>query len=128
MNGQKARNTAAADIFRTHGVARALRRDHQTVDVTARLDQVEMDIQAMREGNRRAGTNVLGDLVAIDIGLQLVRGQHHHDVAPGSRLGNVHDLEAGGLGLGAAGAESARSATATSATPLSLRLAAWAWP
>ena len=61
-----------------------------------------MDIQTMREGNRGARPNVLGNLVPIDVGLELVRGQHHDEITPGRRLGDVHDLEAGRLCLGAA--------------------------
>ena len=61
-----------------------------------------MDIQTMREGNRRARPNVLGDLVTINVGLEFVRGQHHDEITPGCRVGDVHDLEPSGLSLGAA--------------------------
>ena len=103
MNGEEAGNTAAANIFSADSVARALGRDHQAVDVAARLDQVEVDVQAVREGNGGAGTNVGGYLVAINIGLQLVRGQHHDHVAPCGSFGNIHHLEACIGRLGAAG-------------------------
>jgi hypothetical protein len=49
MDRDQRRHTAAAQIFGAHGVARALRRDHEDIQIGARLDQVEMDVQAVRE-------------------------------------------------------------------------------
>ena len=76
-----------------------LRRDHQHVDVGARLDQVEVHVEAVREHQRRALLHVGGEVIAIDVGLQLVRGEHHHHVGPFGGLGDLHHLELLGLGL-----------------------------
>ena len=108
-------------------MAGALRRDHQHVEVGARLDQVEMDVEAVGEQQRRALLHVGVQMLAVDVGLQLVGREHHHDVGPFGGLGDLHHLELLALGL-LAPAEPLRSATATSLTPQSRRLSAWAWP
>ena len=43
---------------------------------------VEMDVEAVGEGNRRAVLDVGFDVIAIDVRLQLVRRRHHHQVGP----------------------------------------------
>ncbi len=68
-----------------------------------------MHVQAVREGQRRAGLHVRAELLAIQVALALIRGQHHHDVGPFGALGRVHDLQAGGLGLGHAGGAGAQA-------------------
>jgi hypothetical protein len=55
------------------------------------------------KGNGGAGTDVGSNLVAIDVGLELVRGQHHDHVAPCGSFGNIHHLKACIGCLGAAG-------------------------
>jgi hypothetical protein len=99
VDGDQARHAAALLVFAAHGVARALRRDHQHVEVLARLDQVEVHVEAVREGEGGAVLHVGVQLVAIDVALQLVGGQHHHDVGPLGGLGRGHDLEASPFGL-----------------------------
>ena len=84
-------------------MARALRRDHADVEVGARLDQVEVDVEAVREHQRRAVLHVRGEMLPVDVGLQLVGRQHHDDVGPLGGLGDVHDLELLLLGLGGRG-------------------------
>ena len=90
----QARHAAAALILGAHGVAGALRRDHADVEVGARLDQAEMHVEAVREHERRALLHVGVQVVAVDVGLQLVGRQHHHDVGPLGGLGDFHHLEA----------------------------------
>ena len=68
-------------------------RDHQHVEIGARLDQVEMDVEAVGEHQRRAFLHVGRKFAAIDVGLQLVGRQHHHDVGPFGRAGDVHHLD-----------------------------------
>ena len=77
--------------------------DHQDVKVLARLDQVEMHVEAVREHQGRALLHVGSELVAIDVGLQLVRRQHHHDVRPFRGFGDGEDLDALLFGLGGGG-------------------------
>ena len=93
-DGDQARHAAAALIFRAHGVAGALRRDHQHVEIGARIDQVEVHVQAVREQQRRALLHVGVQMIAIDVALQLVGRQHHHHVRPLRGLGDFHHLEA----------------------------------
>ena len=99
MDRQQARHAGAALIFGAHGVARALGRDHHHVEVGARLDQVEMDVEAVREHQRRAVLHVAVQVIAVDVGLQFVGREHHHHVGPFGGLGDFHDLELLGLGL-----------------------------
>jgi hypothetical protein len=80
-----------------------LRRHHADVDVGARLDQVEVHVEAVREHQRRAVLHVVAQVVAVDVGLQLVGGEHHDDVGPLGGLGHLHHLELLLLGLGDAG-------------------------
>jgi hypothetical protein len=89
----------AAQVLRAHGVARALGRDHEDVEVGPRLDQVEVDVEAVGEGQRRALAQVGGEVLAVQLALQLVGRQHHDHVGPGGGLGRALDREAGGLGL-----------------------------
>jgi hypothetical protein len=99
VDRQQAGHTGAALIFRAHGVAGTFRRDHQHVEVAARLDQVEMHVEPVREHQRRAVLHILGEMVAIDVALQFVGGEHHHHVGPFGGVGHLHDLEFLGLGL-----------------------------
>ena len=102
-HGQEAGHARAALIFRAHQMARALGRDHEDVEVLARLDQVEVDVEAVGESQCGAFAHVGGQMLAVKVGLQLVRGQDHDDVGPGRGLGRGHDLDAGLLGLLGAG-------------------------
>ena len=82
---------------------RTLGRHHDDVHLRARLDQAEMDVEPMREGDGRAVAEVLVDVRPVGLGLQLVRHGHHQHVGPGGGLGDAHDLDAGPLGLGGGG-------------------------
>ena len=90
------RHAAAAHVFRPNRVARAFRRDHDDVEVGTRLDQIEMNVEAVREGTSprllsycRAGHRL------IDIALQFIRRQHHDDIGPGRGFRRRHAGEAG---------------------------------
>ncbi len=72
------------------------------------FDQAEMDVQAMRESQRGAGTQIALDVVLVDRGLMLVRREDHEHVGPLCRVCIGEDLEAGAfrlLGRGRAGAQ-----------------------
>ena len=103
------------------------RRHHADVEVGARLDQREVHIEAVREEQRRALLHVGSEVVRVDVGLQLVRRQHHNDVGPLGGVRHLHDLELLALGLFTP-AEVLRSATATFLMPESRRSSARAWP
>ena len=99
MNGNEAGNAAALLVFAANRVARALRRDHDDVERVLRLDQAEMNVEAVCESDGSAVADVAGDFSLVDVGLEFVRGRHHQKVAPLGSVGNGHDLEAVGFGL-----------------------------
>jgi hypothetical protein len=108
LDRDQAGHAAAALVFRAHRVAGALGRDHEDVQVAARLDQVEVDVEAVSKGDRRAVLHVGRQVIPVEPGLKLVGGEHHDHVGPAGRLGRGHDLETGGFRLpggGRAGAE-----------------------
>ena len=110
------RHAAAALIFRAHRMAGPLRRDHQNIEIAARLDQIEMNVEAMREHQGRALLKIMFEMVAIDVALQLVRGKQHHHIGPFGGIGDGLHLKPNGCRLlGRRG--SSRSATLTSLTP-----------
>src|SRR3546814_13139502 len=71
-NGDEAGNAAATHIFAANRVARTLGRDHEHVDIGARFDEAEMHVEAMSEGESRAGLQIVLEIVIIDRGLMLV--------------------------------------------------------
>ena len=87
MHRDQARHAAALDVFAAHGVARALGRDHDHVDVGGRIDQAEMDVEPVGEGQRAARLHLACDLVGVDCGLMLVRGKDHQHIGPFRGLG-----------------------------------------
>ena len=95
MDRDQHRRPSALHVRRTHRVSRRLGRDHHHVDVVARLNLAVVDIEAVREGERRALANVRLDLVAVDRGDMLVGHQHHHEVGALDSFGDFSDLEAG---------------------------------
>ena len=95
----QAGHAAAALILRSHGVARALRRDHQDVEIRAGIEQVEVHVEAMREHQRGALFHVVVQMLAVDIALQFIGGEHHDKVRPFGGIGDFHHFEAGGLGF-----------------------------
>ena len=99
VDRDQAGHAGAARIFRTHGVAGALRRDHQHVEIGTRIDQVKMHVEAVREQQGRALLHVAVQALAIDVALQFVGREHHHDVGPFGGFGDFHGLEARAFGL-----------------------------
>jgi len=99
VHRHQAGHARAAVIFRAHGVAGAFRRDHRHVEIGARFDQVEMDVQPVREEQRRALAHVLPHVLVVDVSLQLVRREHHHHVSRPRSIGDAHNLQPLRLGL-----------------------------
>src|SRR3546814_2074204 len=58
-----------------------------------------MEVEAVREGERGAGLQIVGEVVIIDFRLMLVGGGDHDDVGPGGGVLVGHDLEARAFGL-----------------------------
>lgn len=66
-------------------------RDHHDVNRLLWLDEAEMDVEAMGEGDSSAITKiVVNKKFLVDVGLQLVRRCHHHEVGPLGGIGNIH--------------------------------------
>ena len=82
-------------------MAGALGGDHADVDAGRRRDLVEVDREAVGEHQEVALGDAVLDVGLPDLGLALVRQEDHHDVALRGGVGDVEDLEARGLGLGA---------------------------
>ena len=74
-------------------MAGALGGDHDDVDVLRRGDGLEVDVEAVSEGQGLALGHVGGDLAVVDVSAQLVGNQHHHNVAGLGSLFDFHDLE-----------------------------------
>ena len=107
-DGDEAGHAAALLVLAADGMAGALRRDHDDVDRLLRLDQGEMDVEAVGEGHRRAVADVPA-MWSLQMSAWSSSGRAHHDeVGPLGRVGDRHHLEAGLLGLlrgGRTGAE-----------------------
>ena len=58
-----------------------------------------MDVEAVGEHKRRALLHVVVQVLAVDVALQFVGGEHHDEVGPFGGLGDFHHLEAGGFRL-----------------------------
>lgn len=56
---------------------------------------LKVDIESVGEGQGLALGHVRGDLLVVDVGAQLVRHQHHHDVAGLGGLLHFHHAEIG---------------------------------
>ena len=71
-------------------MARPFWRHHCDIDVRRRLDQLEMHVETLTEQQRLAGSHRRRDLGDVQVGLQLVRRQHHDHVCllGGVRHGN----------------------------------------
>ena len=99
MYANQIRNTLALGIGAADNVARALRRNHDNVDILRRDDLLEVDVEAVRKCEAVAGLEVRLDGFLIDIRLLLVRNQHHNDVARLGSLSRGHNGQAGSLCL-----------------------------
>ncbi|EKD61954.1 MAG: hypothetical protein ACD_54C00008G0001 [uncultured bacterium] len=99
MHRHKARHAAAFGVFAAHGVAGAFGGHHDDVDALFRLDQAEMDVQAVGKGNRSTLTDVVVDVFLVGFSLQLVGHGEHDQIGPSRGFGDAHDLQAFGFGF-----------------------------
>jgi len=100
VDGVDARHAAADLVLAAHQRARALGRDQDHVQVLARGDHAEVDVEAVGEQQAGAGLHVRADRLLVDLLLDHVRGQDRDQVGVLHRLGRRLDHEAVGLGLG----------------------------
>src|SRR5574341_146803 len=82
-------NAAALHELAAHRVARGLGGDHDHVQIGARHNLVIVNVETVREGERRPLLQVRRDVVGVDEALMLVRRQHHHQVRLFHRIGDV---------------------------------------
>ena len=101
------RHALALDVEAADHVPGALGRDHDDIDVLRRLDQAEMDAEAVAEEERTCPCVRFGrDVLLVDAGLLHVGQADHDDVGAAHGLGGVENLEAvllgdrAGLGAG----------------------------
>ena len=99
MHRHEAGHAAALDELAAHRVPRPLRRHHDDVDARLRLDQPEMHVQPMREGNRRPLAQVVVNVLPVSIRLQFIGHRHHQHVRPLGGVADRHDFKPLGLGL-----------------------------
>ncbi len=96
---EQARHAAALGVLGAHEMAGALRRDHEDVHVGGRLDEFEMDIEAVAEGQVLALGEMRRDLGLVNLGAHLVGHQHHDHVGALGGFGGIEYRQAllGGL-------------------------------
>ena len=76
-------------------MAGTFRRDHEHIDIGARFDQTEMDIQTMRENQSRVLFQIRRQMIPVQSALQFIRSQNHDNIRPSCGFGRRHDLELG---------------------------------
>ena len=92
-HGNQAGYAAALLVLPAHQIARPLRRDQHHVKVLARLDLLEVDVEAVREQQRRAFLEVRLDVLVYGF-LRQVRHQHGDDLRAGDCGDGFHDFQA----------------------------------
>ena len=102
MDGHQRGNAHAVDKHFTHAMSWRLRSDHAHVDVGRRFDKSKMDREAVREHQCFAGRQMRLQILFVQIRLNVVRYQEHHDVGGFRSMRIIHDAQPGGLGLSAA--------------------------
>src|SRR5574343_630845 len=100
INGDQGRHAATLQVLGTHGVARALRSNHDDVHVSARHDLFVMHVEAVSEGQGSALLQVRGDFFVVNLRNVLVRQQDHDNVGALDGLGDLFNLQASGFRLG----------------------------
>ena len=100
LHRDQRRHAAALEVRASHEVSGALGGDHGHVDVGRRLDQVEADVEAVREEQALAGRQVRRDLGVVGALLFGVGHEDHDDVGLGAGVGDGEDAQSRVLGLG----------------------------
>src|SRR2546429_371845 len=90
---EQTRHAAPLAVLAADQVAGSLGGDKHHVEIRARFDLAEMDVEAVREQQRGAALEALPDAL-VEILLRQVRHQHGDHVRPGHGEGGLGDLEA----------------------------------
>ncbi len=101
MDRDEARHAAAHLVLAAHQAAGALRRAHRDIDVRRRNDRAEVDPEAVRKHQGRAGLEVVAHVTHVRRGLLLIGDQDHRDVGALHRVGHLGDLDTVAHGAGA---------------------------
>ena len=83
-------------------MARTFRRDHDHVEIGARANLTEMDVETVGKRECRILLDVRLDLLAVQITLCFVRREDHDDVGRGDGFADRLDRQPGRFGLGPA--------------------------
>ena len=102
----EAGHAAALLVLTTHEIAGTFRRDQHDVEVFARLDLLEVDVEAVREQDRRAFADG-ADHFLVQVLLRHVRRQKRDQRRAVDRVDGLRDLQSVLLRLGPAGARPA---------------------
>ena len=86
-------------VLTANGVTRALRSDHDNIDILRRDDLLVVNVKAVSECQNVARLQVRLYNFLVDVSLLLVRYQHHDDVASLSSLSRSHDGQTALLSL-----------------------------
>ena len=78
----------------------SLRSDHRHVDILGRRDEPEVNIEAVGEHQRLAGSQVRLDIFLVDLALNVIRHQHHDDVGCFRGIRNRENFQPGGFRFG----------------------------
>ncbi len=81
-------------------MTRCFGRNHDHVQIGARLDLPEVDVEAVGKRERRAFVDVWRDVLTVQPGLMLVGCEHHDDLRRFHRVVDALDGKAGALRLG----------------------------
>ena len=95
----KAGNASADLVLGTYSVTRALRSDHDNVNVSRRNDLTEVDIEAVCESKGLACGEVRSDAFLIKISLSLIVDEDHDEICLLSSLSGCVNLKACVLSL-----------------------------
>ena len=99
MHGDQVRHAATLRVGVAHGVAWGLRSNHPDVKVSAWDHAAVVNVETMRERERRARLDVRLDVVGVNRTDLLVRQQHHDHVGGFDGFSHFGNLQARLLGL-----------------------------
>src|SRR5438552_2207870 len=91
LDSEQAGYAAPLEELTAHQVSGALRRHHEHVHVLWRDDLLEVDVEAVPEGEGFSRAQPRLDLSRVHDARHLVGHEHHDDVAPGAGIGRLLD-------------------------------------
>ena len=100
LHSHEARHAAALLILAANGVARALWRNHHHIDALRRLDQAEVNREAMGKHQGLTRFDVWCDFSGIELRLDFVRRHNHQSIRLLGSFCNGDDFEARSFCLG----------------------------